>query len=443
MISKVVVFVLMFFGMHTLAWSQSMLNISKGGATTLTTDIDIDSVFISDPSVADYQVIDRRRVVVFGRNMGESTLMLFASNGMTLVNRHILVGRNLSKVQQIIEIHYPHADVSVSSFNDTIVLSGTVSTEEERDGINILVGELLEKDSNVINLEWQIAGEESYLLDYMQKRRFEGLINNIELATTKQVNVKLSIAEVSHSLMENFGINFNGRGQTGGVFVNPIGDFSFSSNDIIAAITAINDNEVGQILAEPNLSVISGESASFLVGGEMPITTVVNDQVNVIYKEFGVKLDMAAKVMRDNKIRLSLMPEVSSIDTQYADGTFNIPAFKTRRARTTVELSNGQSFVLGGLLNNEERELLRKIPFIGDIPILGSLFRYTETNRNKTELLIIATVNLVQPIESTQVQLPNFHRTSTASRFFSLPSSERAKYQNVSEDILKAGGFKQ
>lgn len=306
-----------------------------------------------------------------------------------------------------------------------------------------MVGELLGKSVENHDIQWNLDDGQTLTMDFMRRRSYEGIVNNIEVATTKQVNVKITVAEVSHSLMQNFGVNLYSEGQSSGVFVNPLR--SITTENIISAITAINDDEVGQILAEPNLSVISGESASFLVGGEMPITTVVDDQVNVTYKEFGVRLEMLAKVLTDDNIRLSLMPEVSSVDTQYGNSTYNIPAFKTRRARTTVELANGQSFVLGGLLNSEERELLRKVPFIGDVPIIGSLFRYTETERNKTELIIVATVNLVKPIEGNDVALPTFQRTTNAQRFFVLPKrqqEERTPNRALSEEILSAGGFK-
>ncbi len=171
--------------------------------------------------------------------------------------------------------------------------------------------------------------------------------------------------------------------------------------------------------------------------------TIVDGGTNVLYKEFGVRLEMMAKVLRDDKIRLSLMPEVSSLDTQYSNDTYNLPALKTRRARTTVELGDGQSFVLGGLLNKEESELLRKIPFIGDIPILGALFRHTETSRNRTELVIIATVNLVQPIQPSSIQLPSMQRTSTLERFFALDPEKSRVEQQLSQQILATGGFKQ
>jgi pilus assembly protein CpaC len=427
------------------AYASQIINFSEGDAEALSTKQEIGSVFISDPEVADYQVIDKHKVVVFGRAIGKASLIVFSEDGDTILQRQLVVNKSLVHIEQNIKMRYPNAEVSLFNLGDQVVLSGTVATEEEKDGINILVGELLGKNSENYDIEWDL-GEQSLTMDFMRKRTFEGVVNNIEVASTKQINVKLSVAEVSHSLLENFGVQYATSGQTSGVFANALGNFS--SQSIIRAISAINDDEVGQILAEPNLSVVSGETASFLVGGELPLTTILDDTVQIIYKEFGIRLEVMAKVLRDDKIRVSLMPEVSSLDTQYANDEFNIPAFKTRRARTTVELADGQSFVLGGLLNSEERELLRKIPYIGDIPILGSLFRYTETERNKTELLIIATVNLVNPISPSDAQLPTFERTSNAQRFFVLPAFK--KDQGISEQsriateqILSAGGFKQ
>ena len=434
--------VLLFFS-GALSWAQDLINLSEGDTSILKTEQDIGSVFITDPAIADYQVIDEHKIIVFGRGVGKATIVLFNDDGDTLLQKQLVVNRSMVHIQQNIEMRYPNAEVEIYNLGDKVVLSGIVATEEERDGIYILVGELLGKESENQDVEWKVGGQ-SLSMDFMRKRTFSGVVNNIEVATTKQINVKISVAEVSHSLMENFGIEFGTNGA--GIFSSPLG--SFDSSNIMRAITAINDDEVGQILAEPNLSVISGETASFLVGGELPISTVLNDEVQITYKEFGIRLEMMAKVMRDDKIRVSLQPEVSSIDTQYGDSTFNIPAFKTRRARTTVELGDGQSFVLGGLLNNEERELLRKIPYIGDIPILGSLFRYTETERNKTELLIIATVNLVKPIQSEDIQLPTFQRTTNLERFFVLPDAPffqnmKTENKHISEGILAEGGFKQ
>lgn len=430
-------------GVASAMWAETILNMGEGEARALSTKQKIGSVFISAPEIADYQVVDKNKVVVYGRQTGRATVMLFSESGATLMTRDLVVSKSMVDIQRHIETLYPNAAVKVYNLGDKVVLSGTVATEKEKDGIHLMVGELLGKAAENRDIQWNLDDGQTLTMDFMRRRSYEGIVNNIEVATTKQINVKITVAEVSHSLMQNFGVDLYSDGQSSGVFVNPLR--SISSENIIAAITAINNDEVGQILAEPNLSVISGETASFLVGGEMPITTVVDGQVNVAYKEFGIRLEMMAKALTDENIRLSLMPEVSSVDTQYGNSEYNIPAFKTRRARTTVELADGQSFVLGGLLNSEERELLRKVPFIGDVPIIGSLFRYTETERNKTELLIVATVNLVKPLEANEIKIPTFHRTTNAQRFFVLPKrqqEERTPNRALSEEILSAGGFK-
>ncbi len=137
------------------------------------------------------------------------------------------------------------------------------------------------------------------------------------------------------------------------------------------------------------------------------------------------------------------MPEVSSLDEQYRSELLEIPAFKTRRARTTVELGDGESFILGGLLSSEEKEALAKIPFIGDVPILGSLFRHTQSERRNTELLIVATVNLVEPIATSDVRLPSMQRTSILNRWFALPPETEPDTRKQAENILAEGGFKE
>lgn len=417
----------------------SVISMAEGDAKTITVNQDIASVFVSDPEVADYQVIDKRKVVVYGKKMGHSSVLIFDQQGSTLASRKLVINKSLSTIQQYISVKYPNANVDLFNLGDQVVLNGTVATEQEKDEIYALVGELLEKSAEKLKYEWNIS-EQDVEVPFMEQTTYKGIVNNIEVAATKQVNVKLSIAEVSQSFLEQIGVQYGTSANVPGVFVNPLK--SFSASDIMTVITAIGDDTVGQVLAEPNLSVISGESASFLVGGELPVVTIVDGGTNVTYKEFGVRLELMAKVKKDNKITLSLIPEVSSLDTQYENDTHNLPALKTRRARTTVELGDGQSFVLGGLLNSEDRESLKKVPFIGDIPILGALFRNSQTQRNKNELIIVATVNLVQPIHPSQVQLPMMKRTTTLSRFFALEESYPSAGEQWAKELLATGGFK-
>jgi pilus assembly protein CpaC len=416
-----------------LAFSQEVENLAEGNAKSVTMNTDISSVFISNPKIADYKVIDKRTIVLFGRSVGESTFMAFDSQGKELTNRKIVVSRSYLGIEQQVKLRFPTSKIDIYAIGTNAVVSGTVLNEEDRDKIYELVGTLLFDDSDLDD-----QGDRTELT-YMDKLNFEGVVNQIEVARTKQVNVKLTIAEVSHSFMQDFGIKIGSNGQAG-IFVDQL--VHFSASDIVSVITAVGTDSVGQILAEPNLSVISGEDASFLVGGELPVVTVIDGATNVQYKEFGVKLDLTAKVERDDKIRLSLAPSVSSLDTQYSNDVYDLPSLKTRSARTTVELGDGQSFVLGGLLNSEERESLTRIPFIGDIPILGALFRHTGTERNRTELIIVATVNLVQPVKANQIQLPTMQKTSTLRRFLGMGSEYDRAEDKWASEILNAGGFR-
>ncbi|MFC1234497.1 type II and III secretion system protein family protein [Vibrio sp. UBA2437] len=421
--------------------AAKIVNLSEGDAETIRVSADIGSVFISNPEIADYQVIDKNKVVFFGKSIGNTSLFIFDEEGNTLANRKLVVNKSLVHIQQQIQLRYPDVDVNIFNLGEQAVLSGTVSSDQEKEDIYRLAGELLGKEAEMTIVEWDL-GENNYEMDFMRKYRYPGILNNIEVNATKQVNVKLSIAEVSHTFMENFGIQLGSSGRTAGVFVDFLTDFS--ADDIISVITAIGDDKVGQVLAEPNLSVISGETASFLAGGELPVITVVDGSTNVEYKEYGVRLELMAKVLRDDKIKLSLMPEVSALDdVYYSNDDYDIPALRTRRARTTVELGDGQSFVLAGLLNSEDTESLRRIPYIGDIPILGALFRHTETTRTKTELIIVATVNLVQPIQPAQIQLPTMEKTTNLQRFFALEGSYSKAEDEMAEQVLAMGGFKQ
>lgn len=422
------------------ALAAKIVNLSEGEAQTLSTSQEIGSVFISNPDVADYQVIEDNKVVFFGKKIGSASLLIFGEQGETLISRKLLVNKSLEHIQQQIQLKHPNADVVIYNLGEQAVLSGIVSTDQEREDIYNLAGELLGKNAEVTTVEWDL-GEENYEMDFMRKYKFEGLVNNIEVVATKQVNVKLTVAEVSHSFLESFGIQLGSEGQAPGVFVDYL--TNFSADDILSVISATGNDNVGQVLAEPNLSVISGETASFLAGGELPVVTVLDGATSVEYREYGIRLELMAKVLSDDKIKLSMMPEVSALDNTYSNASYDLPALTTRRARTTVELGDGQSFVLGGLLSTEEQETLQRIPYIGDIPIFGALFRHTETKRYKTELIIVATVNLVQPVQPSSIQLPTMHKTHNLRRFFAIEHRYKRAGDKWADQILATGGFKQ
>ncbi|MGF1704317.1 type II and III secretion system protein family protein [Enterovibrio baiacu] len=426
--------------------AAGIMNLGTGDARPLSFKSTIGTVFISNPEVADYQVIDNNRLVVFGRDIGTTTLIIFGESSEELLRRKIVVNQSLTNIEQTIAIRYPNINVSVLNLGEQVVLSGFVPTQKEKNDIYSMVGELLKKEFTERRTEWKTNEGEDFDIDFMARRDYQGLVNNLEVSVTKQVNVKLTIAEVNSALVNELGIEwgtvltdgFAGNGQ----FFRGISGFGGGATNVATFISAINDDSVGQVLSEPNVSVISGESASFLVGGEIPVTYRVDDGYRIQYKEFGIGLDLAAEVLRDDKIKLAIQPQVSSVDAQFGNTLLDIPSFKVRRARTTLELGDGQSFILGGLLSTEDQEELSKIPFIGDVPILGALFRNTSTTRRKTELIIVATVSLVEPISSSDVRIPGMQRTSTLSRFFGIKSSASPEVSKWQQQILATGGFK-
>lgn len=426
-------------------FAHGIINLGVDEAERLQYRTPIDTVFIANPDIADYQVLKGNRLVVFGKKVGSTALLILDADGKTIDDKTLVVNKSLAHIRQQLLIRFPNQSIDILNLGDQVVLSGTVPSEQMRQDVYRLVGELLNKEVTIDRRRWE-TDDKTFDLRFLTEHRYQGIVNNIEVDEVKQVNVKLTVAEVSHSFMRQLGfrwgsVNAEGVFLGNGQFLDMIGNIS--SSDIARYISAADDDNMGQVLAEPNLSVISGETASFLAGGEMPIVTILNDTQSITYKEFGIRLELAAEVLKDDKINLSMQPEVSAIDSQVAQNTLNIPAFKTRRARTTVQLGDGESFVLGGLLNSEEREALSKIPLIGDIPVLGALFRHTTMERQKTELIIVATVNLVKPVQPGVIQIPQMQLNNSLLHYFNLTNPEHIPASNKARLILSTGGFKE
>ncbi|QUM90466.1 pilus assembly protein N-terminal domain-containing protein [Moritella sp. 36] len=424
------------FTLPNLAHAEKWIYIDNGDAHTVTTKREIGTIFVSDPSVADYQVIDKNKAIIYAKKRSQTHLVIFDEDGEIILNYKIVVARNLASIRNKIRKLFPAQKVTLTNVDTQVLVRGIVSSQDVLDKILNLVS----KSINASN-SGNIAVYDTQ--NKIKKKTYPGLLNELELAVTKQVNVKLSIAEVSHTFLEHIGVEYGSilnANFTAGEFLKNLA--TGTNSDIVSWLSATGNDSVGQILAEPNLSVISGESAEFLVGGELPVIFYEDGGTRVTYKEYGIKLTVSAEVLQDSKIRLSLEPEVSNLDTQFADSTYDLPALKTRKASTTVELGDGQSFLLGGLMSTEDKEVLKKVPLLAEIPLLGALFRKTETERNKTELVIVATVNLVKPISAEQIQLPTMRRTTTLSRFFAVEQEFSVESAKWTKELLSNGGFK-
>lgn len=425
-------------------YASELLSLDQGGAKTINVKRNIDTVFVANSQIADYKIIANGKLVIYGIGRGATSIIAYDRAGNEIYNAEVVVNKSLRLIKQTLIARYPDENIKLTNIGEQVVLDGVVSSEEVKANVYRLVGEMMKKSKERHTFELSGANGESVdALDFTATYVFQDIINNLKVLTTEQINVKLTVAEVSSSFLTELGVSYaesNGKNiGSAGAFVNSILDFT--AEDIVAVISASGNDNIGQILAEPNLSVISGESASFLVGGEIPIAVRDNDGVSITYKEYGVKLSMVAKVTDSENIRLSLLPEVSSIDKTNGvnTGLVSVPSLRTRKAQTTVQLKDGQSFVLAGLLTSEEQESLSKIPFLGDIPILGALFSKSNTERKKTELIIVATVNLVDPVKEDEIKLPKFKRTSDLERLLRLDLSDVDDEEL--ESTINAGGF--
>ncbi|WP_145539534.1 type II and III secretion system protein family protein [Yersinia kristensenii] len=407
--------------------------LSAGESYIIKTQEEIDTVFVSAAAIADYELVGKNSIIVYAKQEGTAEFILFNQNNQPIKKSAVLVNNTITAANKRIQIEYPESDIEINKIGTSYILTGMAESEEAKDTIVSIIGEAI-GSKKTIDSESQ----------YLNTPEYSGIVNKIKIISSSQVNVKLTIAEVTKDFSENIGVDWSTIGDFSGSFqlfkLNSLN--KFSARGISALVHAINDDSIARVLAEPNLSVLSGESASFLVGGEIPMVNTTQNSTVITYKEFGIKLNIGAKVNEKKRIRIMLDEEVSSIDKVFnIDGGNAYPSFRTRKAATTLELGDGESFILGGLISSSERESLKKIPFIGDIPILGAFFRNAETRRNQTELVVVATVNLVRPVSEKEVELPNFMHTSTLERFFNFTHIMEVKREKMAKEFIRKGGF--
>lgn len=460
-------FVLLLFCAFSLVAKAEVVNLKPGQSKTLRFSKAVSTVFVSDPNVADYKIVNDNNIVLYARKLGTTELVVYGAKATVLMNLSVDVDPFISDIHQRLARDYPGSVVEVKRFQNadkaTWILSGTVADEETRDGIYQLVGSLVGTGASSRGT----SSKKSKADDgdnFPAVKIYDNVINRLQLPASNQVNVKLTIVEVSKEFTDNLGIEWssltldsiiNGSNSKNGIVANSPGVFNllgfrrgFDVANISTLINAVKNDSIARVLAQPNLTVLSGESASFLVGGEIPIMIKDKDTVVIQYKEYGIRLNVSAKVEKRQKIRLFVSNELSSITGTYGYNDYQIPILRTRRSSSTIELADGDSFVIGGLLSESDRESLTKVPFIGDIPILGALARSSATERNKSELVVFATVNLVKPqpeSSARKIAIPSFRRSSVDKLFFNVGVDQKTREDRLNNNdagrFLEQGGF--
>jgi pilus assembly protein CpaC len=375
----------------------------------------VKTVSVTNPDVADVQAIAPNRVVILGKSIGSTDFILWSEQGDVWKARVDVIA-DVRQLEASLAKAFPDSKIQLSQTRDVLVVSGSLAR----------------------------ADQVKQLTQLLEAAGFR-FLDTTRLVGVQQVHIQVRMAEVSRTAIRSLGFNAFAVGEdafgaltlgsAAGGALNPISigvpenvpavpDLPFSFTDQVSAsplvtlfgglpnqnimlfVQALAEDQYLRILAEPNLVALSGEEARFLAGGEFPIPIVQggagggSTSISVEYKEFGVSLSFRPTVLGDGKIRLRVAPEVSDItDTGAVEiEGFRIPAIVTRRAETTLELNDGQTFAMAGLLSNRKAARNSRIPLLGDLPIIGALFRSVRYERGETELVVLVTASLVEPL---------------------------------------------
>lgn len=397
------------------AQQDGAILMSVGGSRVVNLSAEMSDVVIANPDIVDVHVRSQNQLYLIAKKPGETNVFATAKNGKVLFSGTVRVGNNLTSIDDMLRLAMPEANIAVNKMNGMVLLTGTIKAPEDAAEAERLTQAFVGKDVTVVS--------------------------RLRMATPLQVMLQVKISEVAKDVGHKIGMNITGLGTGTGSFsgyVNradrsfqtntgtgaPTGDISRSwlfnsptdgttslgfvakllGMDVGAALDLAESSGYATTLAQPNLTSLSGETASFLAGGEYPYTVSNGTQGNSIeFKQYGVQLAFTPTVLADGRISLRVRPTVSSLDFSVNAG---VPALKSRTAETTVELGSGQAFMIAGLLKNETANSISKVPGFGDIPVLGSLFKSRRFQRNETELVIVVTPYLVKPVNASDVRLP-------------------------------------
>lgn len=395
------------------------INIGVGKSVIIDLPRDAAEIFVADPKVANAIVRSSRKLYVIAMGNGQTSIFAMDKQGRQIAAIDITIGRDITELGRIIRTALPNSDIVPRTINDTIILTGTAdSAGEAQMAVDIAKG-FVAKSS----IGGAAGGEGS-------------VINSIVIRGRDQVMLKVTIAEVQRNVLKQLGItNAIARGTWGSwTMQNPLplnlqnltsGKFTSGAYEAMTAassavhglsaqIQAYERNGVARILAEPTVTAISGESAKFMAGGELPVPSgescVASGfcTVGVSFKPYGVSLNFTPVVLAEGRILLRVATEVTEVDPTIVV-TFNtssVPSFRTRKNETSVELPSGGSIVTAGLIQTTSRSMINGLPGLMNLPILGTLFRSRDYQRLETELVIVVTPYIAKPVKPSEVALP-------------------------------------
>jgi len=400
------------------------LELTSGKSRVLDLPVAIKRASLANPEVADTVVLSPTQLYLTGKATGVTNLTLWNESGKLMGMYDVVIGPDLSRLKENLHKALPEEkNILVTSSHDHITLSGTAS------------------NANSLSRSLSIAEA------YAPKK----VINSMQVGGVQQVMLEVRVAEMNRELIRRFGINFSiltpesfgfsllgqltsltGATQVASQSITGIFGSTAGSVTWTALVDMLKEENLLKVLAKPTLVALNGQEAAFLAGGEFPIPVPqAFGLVTIQFKKFGVGLVFTPNILDSKHISLNVAPEVSELDFQNALRTqgFTVPAISTRRANTTIELADGQSFAIGGLLRDNVKESVKKFPYLGELPIIGSLFRSSSFQKNETELIIIVTPHLVKPLDMTAQTLPtDYYVEPNDFEFYWMGFSEKSGF---------------
>ena len=441
--------------------AQQTQRIKLGLNKSVVIDLPSDAydILVANPAVADAVTRTARRIYLFGKAVGETNIFVFGKNGEQIVSLDLAVERDVAGLEAYIERFIPSSDITVELLNDNVVLTGTVDTPLDAKRAVQLANIFVSGGEATTGQYSQTAAASSDgggvdINNPDAERRVSQIVNLLQIIGEDQVTLKVTVAEVSRSVMKQLGVNMIASGDTNGISWAAISENSFGlgkplsasglaigSSMIDAYINAMEQAGVMKTLAEPTLTAISGEQATFRVGGEFNIVTGRSNTVSednrtgqTTYEieklEYGIGLEFKPVVLSAGRISLKVRTSVSEPTTEGSvqlEGSIgdrlpgtNMISIRKRLADTTVELPSGGSMMIAGLVRDDVRQAINAFPGISKIPVLGTLFRSRDFVRNETELVIIVTPYLVKPVARSALARPddNFNPASDGAANF-------------------------
>lgn len=423
--------------------SESIIKISRAGpgvskrvklglnkAIVVDLPTDAHDILVADPSMADAVTRTSRRIYLFGKTVGQTNIFVFGPNGEEIVAIELEIERDVAGLEGYLERFIPDSDITVEIISDNIVLTGYVRTPQDAAQAARLAEIFLAGgEATTRNITATSEGGDAAI--FAEARQKSKIVNMLKIDGEDQVTLKVTIAEVSRQVLKQLGFNStvgNGPNQLTSSTVpflqvpglSQAAQLAGSINgvNVAANINALERAGVIRTLAEPSLTAISGEIATFNVGGEFNVETERGEEGTIFEKiEYGIKLEFLPVVLSPGRISLRVVTEVSE---PTFEGQSPLPSIQRRQASTSVELPSGGSMVLAGLVRDTYRQQIAGMPGVSKLPVIGTLFRSKEFMRNETELVIIATPYLVKPVARNALARPddNFNPSSDGAGFF-------------------------